>query len=138
MAALVVYSFIPRHERQHAKYERCKQWEKQVRRALNPAKGKGRGKKGATGHGASATGHIASYTQWDLDRAQAATAEVAVGLQMKELDFLFSIPALVGLQCALQTDSPQHIPEWWSPDTCIVCGNANASVCHALSSEMDR
>lgn len=86
----------------------------------------------ATDHGARAR------AQQDLEEARTEQARVAVGLQMKAIDFLFSMPAMVSLHCALQRDSPESIPEWWALQDCIVCSHDIASVCHELSSVMHK
>ena len=109
---------------------------KEAERAVAGCSSKGKGKGGklwqTTDHGARAR------AQQDLEEAQTEQARVAVGLQMKAIDFLFSMPAMVSLHCALQRDSPENIPEWWALKDCIVCGHGIASVCHELSSVMHK
>ena len=123
MAALVVFNFIPRRERQVAEFDRLKSAERQAKRALD------RSNPRATGHGA---------LRRNLERAKAARVAAAVGLQDGGVPFLYSLPAMVALQCALLRDCPGEIPEWWSPDKCVECGSAVATLCHSLSSDMNR
>ena len=108
-----------------------KEAERAVTRYSNKGGGKSR-RTEATGRGAR------GRAQQDLEQAQTEQARVAVGLQMKAIDFLFSMPAMVSLHCALRRDSPQSIPPWWAMQECIVCGHHIASVCHELSSVMHK
>ena len=106
-----------------------------VREAERAVMGKGQGKRrryAATAHGAQAR------AQQNLEEAQAHQASVAVGLQMDEIDFLFSMSAMVSLNWALERDAPNEIPGWWAMDSCIVCGDRVASICRELSSVMHK
>ena len=110
--------------------------------ATGKAKGKGKSQR-TQAHGAQnrATDHGTrekSRAQEELRAAKVERERCAVGLQMEEIDFLFSMSAMVSLHCAMQRDNPQNMPNWWWENNCIVCSDNIASICHELSSVMHK
>ena len=100
----------PRRDELHRRYQDAKARHNKAKK--DAAKGKGRG---------------------EVASAAAAMRALAVGLQMDGMDYLFSMAAMVALDCALKRDGPERIPDWWSQDSCVVCSDPCASTCHALS-----
>ena len=122
--------FFPSHDQRHKQYTEAKNRRRLARQAIAVA---GKGKKGRGNKGGGTATTDPGVARDNLAKAEADMAKLAMGLQMREMDHLYSMSAMVALDIACRRDNPEQTPEWWSSDACIVCSNADATRCHALS-----